>query len=274
MKALEIVRRFGALDAALLVAARALAHVPTHRARLCKYYFLAQPVPDDPIRVARASGIVVEELLKGDARLDQLGRADDELARRFAASARCFAAWQGEQLTGFLWFTDREYQEDEVRCTFRVDPRDRAVWDLDVHVVPRYRLGRTFALLWERAFAAMRARGVRWTISRVSAFNADSIRAHQRLGARPTGWAVFLSLGSIQVTLTSLGELKCRAGSHSSAARRAEWRCRTPRSARRRRRRTRGLLVVSARATPPHAEGCWSFEAGRAGCFVAIVTAL
>ena len=208
--AIEAVRRLGVVDAALFVAARALARVSRARGRLYKYYFMAQPVPTDRIGPSRASGIVVEELWKGDPRLDQLGRPDDELARRFAASARCLAAWQGESLAGFLWFTDRHYEEDEVHCTFRINPRDRAVWDLDVHVVPRYRLGRTFALLWESAFAAMRARGVRWSISRVSAFNAESIRAHQRLGARPTGWAVFLLFGSIQFTLTSLGQLKCR----------------------------------------------------------------
>jgi hypothetical protein len=55
----------------------------------------------------------------------------------------------------------------------------------------------------------MRARGVRWTISRVSAFNAESIRAHQRLGARRTGWALFFLCGSLHFTLTSLGQLKC-----------------------------------------------------------------
>jgi hypothetical protein len=176
--------------------------------KLFKYYFMAQPVPSTPRAPTRATGIAVEELKAGDPRLAEFERPPEELRRRFAASCRCFAAWQGEALTGFLWFAAGQYDEDEVGCTFRLDPRDHAVWDLDVHVVPRYRLGRSFALLWEAAFAAMRAQGARWSLSRVSAFKPESIRAHQRLGARQTGWAVFLLLGSVQFTLTSRGQLK------------------------------------------------------------------
>lgn len=206
-----LVDRLGRVDAALFATARALEWLSRGRVRLYKYYFMAQPVPAAPVAPMRASGIVVDELPSGDARLSSLERPEEELRRRFAGGARCFAAWRGDTLTGFLWFTDRAYEEDEVRCTFRVDPRDDAVWDLDVHVVPQFRLGRTFALLWDAAFAAMRARGVRWTLSRVSAFKDESIRAHQRLGARRTGWAIFLLLGSLQITLTSCGRLKCRS---------------------------------------------------------------
>jgi hypothetical protein len=206
---LDLIRRIGAVNAALFVVARVLERLTRGRARIFKYYFMAQPVPRQPNASARAAGIVVEEMREGDPRLALFDRPTAELARRFAASSRCFAAWQGATLTGFLWFSERGYDEDEVRCTFRVDPADRSVWDLDVHVMPRFRLGRTFALLWDSAFTAMRARGVRWTISRVSAFNAESIRAHQRLGAQRTGWAVFFLFGSFQFTLTSLRQLKC-----------------------------------------------------------------
>jgi hypothetical protein len=206
MRGPELVRRLGRLDAALFVVARALERLTGGRARLFKYYFMAQPVPRVGRPFMRATGIVVDELHAGDPRLELLDRPADELARRFAGSARCIAAWQGGALTGFLWFTDREYAEDEVRHAFRVDPADRAVWDLDVHIVPRYRRGRTFALLWEHAFEAMRRQGAQWTLSRVSAFKTESIRAHQRLGARRTGWALFVVLGSWQFTLDSRGQ--------------------------------------------------------------------
>jgi hypothetical protein len=209
--AIDLVRRLGVIDAVLMVAARSLEFLSRGRAQLVKYYFLAQPVPRATNRpVARAGGIAVAEVFADDPRLVQFERPMDELARRFANSSRCFAAWHGETLAGFLWFTEHRYEEDEVRCTFRIHPLDRAVWDFDVHIVPRFRLGRTFALLWESAFAAMRERDVRWSISRVSAFKAESIRAHQRLGARCTGSAVFLLLGSLQFTFTSPGRLKCR----------------------------------------------------------------
>lgn len=199
----------GFVDATLLAVDRVLDRLTGGRARCFKYYFMAQPVPAAPRAPVRSTGIAVEELRQGDPRLAELDRPADELRRRFAASCRCLAAWQGGALTGFMWFTTGQYEEDEVRCTFRLDPRDHAVWDLDVHIVPRYRLGRSFALLWDAAFAAMRAQGARWTLSRVSAFKPESMRAHQRLGARRTGWAVFLLLGSVQFTLTSRGQLKC-----------------------------------------------------------------
>jgi hypothetical protein len=208
--AIDLVRRLGVIDAALLVTARTLGFLTRGRAQLEKYYFLAQLVPRAPDRAFRAGGIAVAEVFADDPRLVEFERPMDELARRFANSSRCFAAWHGETLAGFLWFTEQRYDEDEVRCTFRIHPLDRAVWDFDVHIVPRFRLGRTFALLWESAFAAMRERDVRWSISRVSAFKAESIRAHQRLGARCTGSAVFLLLGSLQFTFTSPGRLKCR----------------------------------------------------------------
>ena len=208
---LETVRGMGAVDAALMAVDRALSALSGGRARVVKYYFMAQPVPAKAVSKARAGGIAVEEVAAGDPRLASFERPATELARRFANASRCFAAWQGETLTGFLWFTARQYEEDEVRCTFRLNPADSAVWDFDVNVFPRFRLGRTFAILWDSAFAAMRESGVRWSISRVSAFKPDSIRAHQRLGARRTGWAVFLLLGSVQITFNSLGQLKCRS---------------------------------------------------------------
>lgn len=208
--ALEALRRLGPVNAGLMLAARAASVLSAGRARLVKYYFMAQPVPREPGRAARSGGIVVEELAQADPRLPLLERPAEEIARRFARSSRCFAAWHDGALAGFLWITERSYDEAEVRCTFRLHPADAAVWDFDVHVVPRFRLGRTFALLWEAAFGAMRDRGIRWSISRVDAFNPESLRAHQRIGARCTGWAVFLLLGSFQLTLTRHGRLKCR----------------------------------------------------------------
>jgi hypothetical protein len=207
--AIEAIRRHGVVDASLFAAARVAGRLTRGRAVLTKYNFMAQPVPAAGARI-RSKDIVVSEVHAGDPRLVQFERTADELASRFAAGATCLAAWHGETLAGFLWFTERPYDEEEVRCTFRIDPRDRAVWDFDVHIVPRYRFGRTFALLWDSAFANLRVRGVRWSISRVTAFNPESMRAHQRLGARPTGWAVFFVWGSVHVTLSSLGGLKCR----------------------------------------------------------------
>src|SRR5512145_3398696 len=143
----EAFERMGVVDATLLAVDRALERLTGGRARLFKYYFMAQPVPLAPTASRRSTGIAVEELREGDPRLAELDRPADELRRRFAASCRCFAAWQANKLTGFMWFTGGHYEEDEVRCTFRLDPLDHVVWDFDVHIVPRYRLGRSFGFL-------------------------------------------------------------------------------------------------------------------------------
>jgi hypothetical protein len=58
-------------------------------------------------------------------------------------------------------------------------PSGKAVWDFDVYVVPAYRLGYTFLKLWDTANAHLRSLGVRWTLSRISAFNAGSLSSQQ-----------------------------------------------------------------------------------------------
>jgi len=55
--------------------------------------------------------------------------------------------------------------------------------------------------LWDHASDWMRARGYAWTISRISAFNRESLAAHARLGIRPVGRATFLRCGRFQVAL-------------------------------------------------------------------------
>ena len=84
------------------------------------------------------------------------------------------------------------------------EPQGRAAWDFDVMVMPEYRMGRLFSYLWGRANAELRAGGVEHTMSRISAFNAASLAAHQRLGARVVGSASFLCVGRWQLMRTSL----------------------------------------------------------------------
>jgi hypothetical protein len=78
------------------------------------------------------------------------------------------------------------------------------VWDFDVYVAPEFRLGRLFARLWDFTNSELRAQGFRWTISRISAFNPESLAAHSRLGARRLGSAMFLVAGPLQVSFASL----------------------------------------------------------------------
>ena len=79
-----------------------------------------------------------------------------------------------------------------------------SVWDFDVYVEPRLRLGRTMARLWDEAYRRWYAQGVRWSFSRISAFNSRSMLSHARMGAHRIGMATFLSAGNWQISISSI----------------------------------------------------------------------
>jgi GNAT superfamily N-acetyltransferase len=124
---------------------------------------------------------------------------------RFRDDGICFTATKSGKFVGFLWLHDHPYQEDEVNCLFAPMPQHLAVWDYDVYVEPEVRAGRAFVRLWSAAHDYLRERGVRWTMSRISAFNPGSLGAHERMGARRVGSAFFLCLGSFQVASLTTG---------------------------------------------------------------------
>lgn len=113
--------------------------------------------------------------------------------------AVCLAAENRDRFIGFIWLKEVEYPEDEVRCNYLLEPRGVSAWDFDVYIDPAFRFGRTFVRLWDCANAWLRERGYRWSLSRISAFNPESIAAHDRLGTRRIGSAIFLRLGELQV---------------------------------------------------------------------------
>lgn len=99
------------------------------------------------------------------------------------------------EFAGFLWFIQGDYDEDEVRCTFRPEPPDESVWDFDVFVSSRHRMSPVFLKLWEAANRRLSEEGVQCACSRISAFNPRSRAAHERLGANRVGGVVFLCVG-------------------------------------------------------------------------------
>ena len=161
--------------------------------QLIRWCIVAQPVP--ATQPALASGRQeLRWLDRDDPLVARLQRPHGVLARRFAAGDRCLSIWQDGTLAGALWLAEGRYEEDEVRCRF-VFPPDC----FDVNVEPQFRLGRSFARLWHAANEDLRSRGLRWSLSRISCFNAGSMAAHRRLGARSVGYATFIVLGALQI---------------------------------------------------------------------------
>jgi hypothetical protein len=138
-----------------------------------------------------------------DALVHEFPRPADVLARRFAQGTSCHSAIVNGRFGGFIWISRQCYEEDEVRCSYRLDDPQRCVWDFDVYVPPELRMGRTLARLWQHVDALLAAEGVAWSLSRISAFNRASQQSHARLGAVQVGWAVFLVLGPVQLALAT-----------------------------------------------------------------------
>lgn len=195
-------RQLGGWNASLYLADRLLRAASGNRVRLIRYLLVAQPVPALPMDSVRPSSTSpVHEVGSGHPMVERFPRPSEVIAWRFASGAVCYVAEVRGRFAGFLWLAFGGYDEDEVRCRYEfVDPAS-SVWDYDVYVEPEFRLGRTFVRLWDTANRRLAAEGVRWSFSRISAFNASSLAAHRRMGIRTLFSATFVCLGPLQLML-------------------------------------------------------------------------
>jgi len=191
--------QMGWWDASFYCLSRVLVRVGV---QLYKYDFVAQPVAEESWARGRGAKLRVALATNLDQVPADCPRPRAVLAERIGQGAYALQAWRGEQLAGFLWLVHGNYLEDEVRVHFRLPSAD-SVWDFDVYVAPEFRLGPAYLRLWDEANALLRERRVRWSVSRISAFNVASRQAHGRLGARKIGGALFLCLGRWQLSFAS-----------------------------------------------------------------------
>ncbi len=190
----------GRKEAALYLFAQALSRVTGGRLRLLRYHLVAQPViAHADIRPSAQS--TIREVHARDPLCTSFPRPKRVIAQRFADGATCLAAEHKGRFAGFIWLARDAYNEDEVRCRYELADPQTCVWDYDVYVEPDFRIGRTFSRLWHAANVHLAAQGVRWSLSRISAFNPTSQAAHKRLGIQYLGSASFLVAGSLQIAL-------------------------------------------------------------------------
>lgn len=201
-KVAAAVRELGPGTAVLYACDRALGRLGMGRVH--RYVLVAQPAAEPRLAARRGGGIEIHRISSTDPRLLGLdGLTPEVLAHRARHHPVCFAAVSKGVVVGCLWLAFGAYEEDEVRCRFRPLPEGRVAWDFGVFLLPAYRAGRAFALLWDTANAYLRERGIDWSLSRISAFNAGSLSAHRRLGAVPLGTATFVSVGGWQLAVAS-----------------------------------------------------------------------
>lgn len=192
----------GWLDGGLYLTSRIVAKVSGGHANIVKYYLTAQPIGrfvDKPMRHDQAT--VLCKVAKGDPLVAVFPRPPGVLERRFKAGAVCTAAIVQGKFAGFIWVQRNRYEEDEVRCTYVLEEPVSSIWDFDVYVEPRFRIGRTMARLWTHVESELAAEGVRWSFSRISAFNPASLASHARLGAARLTSVLFFTFGRLQVAL-------------------------------------------------------------------------
>lgn len=201
----QTLRELGWFNSSLYALNRFMVMVSKGRLRLYRYYLTAQPVAKTPLlSPGRGKKVEIRLINKQDSIAQQFPRPDTVIQARFEQGARCLAAFRQEQFIGFLWLLLGSYQEDEVRARFTPFPTGQAAWDFDVYVAPDFRFGLTFPRLWDEANRILSENGVRWSCSRISAFNAGSLASHARLGTLSLGSAIFFCAGRWQITLASI----------------------------------------------------------------------
>jgi len=201
----QTIRHLGWLNGCLYALARTFAMVSGDRVRLNKYYLVAQPVPEKCwLPPHRGQAYEIRQVSELDPGIRQLPRPEWVAPYRFRQGAVCLAAFKEGALVGFLWLTLGPYLEDEVRCRYVPLPPGKSAWDFDVHVEPEHRNGIAFLRLWDAANRFLVTRQIQWSLSRISAFNSGSIRSHARMGAKRMGTVTFLTMGSWQISMSTV----------------------------------------------------------------------
>ncbi len=194
----------GLLNTVLYALRRFLTGYSRHL-RLYKYYFVAQPVAASAnLPAHRGRRIEIRCVPPTDSAVALFPRPPSVVQARYNQGATCLGAFQDDRFVGYAWIIADMYDEDEVRCRFCPLPAGRSAWDFDFHLQPDYRGGAAFGRLWDEVNAYLSARGIGWTLSRISAFNTASLAAHRRLGARILGSALFFSIGSWQLMFATV----------------------------------------------------------------------
>lgn len=198
-----LVRELGASTAFFYVLDRFFRRISS-RSGLYYYLFVAQPLADKPrLPPTRGKSFTFRLLQDYEPILEGLDRPLDVLRQRFAQGAQCLLATKNEALVGCIWFVRDTYREDEVCVDYWLPQDGQCVWDFDVFVTESERLGFLFAKLWDAFDALLKPQGIRYTVSRINAFNQRSIASHRALGAQQCGKVLFLRLGRLQGMLSS-----------------------------------------------------------------------
>ena len=197
----QALREYGAAGLGWLVLARVLHRVSGGRCRIVPYVIVAQPIGRTADVVRPDPSTVTVRIDRHDPVIASFPRESGIVQRRFDEGAECYVTRNKGVFAGHIWLARRLYREDEVRCTYVLPEGTAYVWDFDVYVAERFRLGRTMARMWGAVGQALARDGVAWTFSRISLFNPGSLSSHRRLGAVAIDRVTFVTFGQWQLTV-------------------------------------------------------------------------
>jgi hypothetical protein len=197
-------REFGLFAGLLYTIDRLFSRLSTEL-RLYVYQLMVQPIPDRPLLSARfTKQLEIREIGRGDPEVALMPARPEIKESRFRQNAICLGAFHKGRFIGFIWFCFGAYEEDEVRCTYVLPAGDRAVFDFDLYLFPEHRMGIGFIGLWNGANEFLRNRGVRFSFSRLTRFNVASRRAHDHLGWKRVGNAIFLRAWGLEFMVATV----------------------------------------------------------------------
>ena len=198
------IARFGLSDGILHLLNRVLARVTGRRVFVQHYHFIALAT-DTPVPLPRRLASNMDTAVLTAAEIPELDvpRPSEKLRSRLRDGSMCFVTRRDEDFVGFIWLKRDAYVEDEVRSLFVLPTRSRTIWDYDLYVAPNFRKSAAFMKIWHDSLEFLRSENVDWTISRISAFAPESLRAHMRLGGKIIGGAYYFCFFSAQITLTA-----------------------------------------------------------------------
>jgi hypothetical protein len=197
-------KRFGYSQGLIYFCNRVLARIFGPRVFIQHYYFIALAT-DTPIPLPRrlASKITTSILSISEIPSLNVPRPQEKLRARLREGSICLVSRKSGAFAGFIWLKRGVYLEDEVRSRFDLSYDPRAVWDYDLYISPSFRNSAAFLKIWHDTLRFLRKEDVRWSISRISAFAPESLRAHLRLGGTIIGGAYYIRFFAAQLTLLS-----------------------------------------------------------------------
>ena len=197
-------KEYGILAGSLYVIDRIFIKL-TSGLRLYFYELMVQPILDKPLLPEQFTRhLEIREIKRGDPEIELMPPPRDIKESRFKQDAICLGAFSKGEFIGYIWFCFNAYKEDEVRCTFVLNPAEETVFDFDLYLFPQHRMGLGFVGIWNGASRFLRSRGIKFSFSRLTRFNVDSRRAHEHLGWKRVGRAVFLQARSIELMMATI----------------------------------------------------------------------